>query len=256
MDNTIDLLQIKIDKAKASLPEETLDAIAAVPWQAEILKMRETKGYSFEQLGDLELETELLLCGLVSSRDYPKELEKRMKISKAQANELVLEMNKEVFSKIKEALIKNSEQKKSLERKELLQPAIQSNFIKPISPVSHDEEEERKNTQVLKAAGIEITNGNEKKETLPEPEKLELTTPPARLPMSGAGGEKSAPAMLHVMPKKEISPVFAQKLAGSFQIPSVKTEHTLDNITRTGASAERNVKADKPHMDPYREIPE
>ena len=59
MDETVDLLQIKIEQAKAKLSEDTLDAINSVPWQAEILKMRETKGYSFEQLGDLELETEL-----------------------------------------------------------------------------------------------------------------------------------------------------------------------------------------------------
>ena len=102
MNDTVDLLQIRIEKAKRQLSEDTLNAIAAVPWQAAILKMRETKGYSFEQLGDLELETELLLCGLVSSQDYPKELENRMKISKAAANELVQEMNREVFSKIKE----------------------------------------------------------------------------------------------------------------------------------------------------------
>ena len=64
MDDTIDLLQIKIDQAKAQLPKNTLQAIDAVPWQARILKLREEKGYTFEQLGDLEIETELLLCGL------------------------------------------------------------------------------------------------------------------------------------------------------------------------------------------------
>ena len=51
MDDTIDLLQIKIEKAKSALPEDTLDAIAAVPWQATVLKMRETKGYSSSNWG-------------------------------------------------------------------------------------------------------------------------------------------------------------------------------------------------------------
>ena len=101
MDDTIDLLQIKIENAKKKLSEDTLKAIAAVPWQAEIIKMRETKGYSFEQLGSLEIETELVLCGLLSPENYPKELENRMKLSKAQVNDLVNEMNKQVFSRIK-----------------------------------------------------------------------------------------------------------------------------------------------------------
>src|ERR1035437_6503157 len=114
--DTIDLLQIKIENAKKQLSDETLNAIAAVAWQAEIIKMRETKGYTFEQLGDLELETELLLCGLVSPKDYPGALEKRMGTCRGSQHELVEEMNKLVFSKIKEELIKSTERKKMFEK--------------------------------------------------------------------------------------------------------------------------------------------
>src|SRR3989338_3632174 len=109
MQDIVDLLQIRIEKAKAKLPAETVNAIATVDWRAAILGMREKKGYSFEQLGDLELETELLLCGLVSPTDYPRELETRMKISKAEANELVNIMNEQVFAKVRGEMIKNSE---------------------------------------------------------------------------------------------------------------------------------------------------
>lgn len=76
MDNIIDLLQIKIEQAKAQLPEDTQNAISAVDWKAVILGMRGKRGYSFEQLGDLEIETELLLCGLLNPENYSKELEK------------------------------------------------------------------------------------------------------------------------------------------------------------------------------------
>ena len=113
MQDTVDLLQIKIDDAKEKLPPDTLKAIETVDWKATILRLKETKGYSIEQLGNLETETELLLCGLVSSVQYPKELENRMGISKAQANELVHEMNELVFKKIREELIKISEEKKN-----------------------------------------------------------------------------------------------------------------------------------------------
>src|SRR3989338_4251664 len=111
-DNTIDLLEIKIEKAKRELPLETVNAINAVDWKAVILGLREKKGYTFEQLGDLELETELVLCGLVTPEDYPRELEKRMGIGRAVADELVNEMNDLVFRKIREELIKNAERKK------------------------------------------------------------------------------------------------------------------------------------------------
>ena len=82
MDDTIDLLQIKIEKAKAALPAETVNATAAVDWKAAILGLRGKHGYTFEQLGDLELETELLLCGLLTPSDYPKEIKKHKKKKK------------------------------------------------------------------------------------------------------------------------------------------------------------------------------
>lgn len=111
MDNTTDLLQIKIDEAKAQLPEDIKNAINAVDYKAVILEMRKTKGYSFEQLGDLETETELLLCGLIGPENYPKELEARMRLSKSEVNELIREMNDRVFAKIKENLVKKIEGK-------------------------------------------------------------------------------------------------------------------------------------------------
>jgi len=191
IDNSIDLLQIKIDEAKAQLPEETRNAINAVDFKAVILEMRKTKGYTFEQLGDLETETELLLCGLVSPENYSKELENRMHLSKIEVNELIKEMNDHVFAKIKENLVKENEGK-----------------IK-----------EKNDTQILNSAGIEII-----------PEKLELTTP---------------------------TPILAQKLSGSFQVPIVKTEHSLENITKINIPTPPDIKkANKPTIDPYREIPE
>lgn len=152
MDNTIDLLQIKIEKAKAELPEDTQNAINAVDWKAVVLGMREKRGYSFEQLEDLEVETELVLCGLLSPENYSKELEKRLGLQKTEVNDLVKEMNNLVFTKIKENLVKIIERKKA--------------FIP-------DTEEKKNNTQILKSAGIEIIPAS----PTGGPEKLELATP-------------------------------------------------------------------------------
>ena len=145
MDDTTDLLKIKIEEAKRELPLETVNAIDAVDWRAAILELRSKFGYTFEQLGDLELETELLLCGLIGGEDYPKELENRLKITKTATNELVNEMNNLVFQKIQEELIKN------IERKKIFQVSVK------------DEKKDTSDTEVLNSAGIEIV-----------PEQLEL----------------------------------------------------------------------------------
>ena len=208
MDDMVDLLQIRIERAKSQLPEETLNAIKAIDWQAVVVGMREKKGYSFEQLGDLELETELVLCGLLSPENYQKELENRMKITKAAAAELVNEMNDLVFKKIREELVKNAERKKIFANK------------KPVSaPAEVSAPAVEKDTQTSNSAGVEIM-----------PEKLEL-----------AG---------------EAHPILAQKLSGPYQAPEVKTEHTIENISKANMPDAKIIKPKVPSIDPYREIPE
>lgn len=214
MQDTVDLLQIKIEKAKRELSEDTANAINAIDWKAVILGLRTTKGYTFEQLGDLELETELLLCGLLSPADYPKELEKRMGISKPQANELVNEMNELVFKKIREELIKNTERKKIFVNKSVVIKSVKEPEPKKVT--LKDILEEKNSAHALKSAGIEIV-------------------------------EK---------PKETVHPILAQKLSGDFQVPAVKTDHSLENITKTSPPNNLNPKPKIPNIDPYREIPE
>lgn len=230
MEDTIDLLQIKIEKAKAQLSNDTISAINAVDWKAVVLGMRTQRGYNLEQLEDLELETELLLCGLINPDDYPRELQNRMKISKAQANDLVNEMNTQVFAKIKAALIKITERKaKFTETEKGSTTNAPGTFI-----LNNIKEEEKKNTQILNSAGIEIIKEN-KEATLPIPEKLEL--------------EKGV---------DKIHPILTQKLSSPVKIPSVKTDYSLDNLTKNG---EIPVKPASPsdypkNADPYRLPPE
>lgn len=224
MDDDVDLMQIKIEKAKSQLSDDTLNAINSVDWKAAILKLRETKGYSFEQLGDLELETELVLCGLLSVADYPKEVRTRLKLGEAQTNELVNEMNEQVFSRIKEELIRRTERKKIFAQKNT--PVIAETPVKtPVAqtpapaPLQKTEEETKNTTQMLGAHGIEII---------------------------GEGA------------KTEVNSILTQKLSGTVQIPSTQTDHSLENLTKatpapTPPSAPTSY---PPKSDPYRLPPE
>jgi hypothetical protein len=228
-DEITDLLQVRIEKAKAELPAETANAIAAVDWKAAIIGMRAKRGYTFEQLGDLELETELLLAGLTSPENYPKELSNRMKITSAEANDLVNEMNIDVFAKIREELIKNVERKKMFEKSEAAKTNIEPE--RPDIPITAVEE---KNTsQVLKSAGIEIV---QKKEPPAE------TDPAHMLPAT-----EDREYLLKKIEKPEtVHPLIAQKFAGAMQIPMVQTEYSLNNITKASVAAAPLAKSDLP----------
>ncbi|MEK7539168.1 MAG: hypothetical protein AAB595_00795 [Patescibacteria group bacterium] len=223
MDDTVDSLKIKIEKAKRGLSLETVNAIDAVDWKMAILGLREKKGYTFEQLGDLELETELLLSGLVSPENYPGELEKRMKISGVAVNELINEMNDLVFKKIREELVKNIERKKIFQRDSDIQ-----------TPKEDSATQTKSDLAILNKAGIEIV---EKRELFPE-------IMPAGVPF-----DVSREEMLKKIEKPDT--ILTQKLSASVQIPIVKTEHSLENITKTTPPSSY-----PPKRDPYRLSPD
>ena len=77
--------------------------------------------------------------------------------------------------------------------------------------------------------------------------KNQIERPEAVRPVAGSGASE------------EIHPMLTQKLASSFQTPTVNTEHTLENITKSGSANENtgnNSEIKTPKIDPYREIPE
>ncbi|MEK7140309.1 MAG: hypothetical protein AAB815_00835 [Patescibacteria group bacterium] len=237
MNEPIDLLQAKIDKAREQLPEETRQAIEAVAWKEVILGMRARRGYTFEQLGDLEIETELLLCGLLSPTDYPKELQTRMKIPRDQADSLVKDMNDLIFKKIREELIKIAENKKTNARDPETSP-MASAPISRVAPLQISKDD----TQTLKSAGIEIAPG--------------VPTADLTLPELQNGNREE---MLKKIERPELidaHPISAQKLAGSFQIPSAKTDHSVENLSKTAPGPSGGIERKKISVDPYRELPE
>jgi hypothetical protein len=232
METTVDLLQIKMDKAKAELPEESRRAIEAIDWKKAILELRTEKGYSFTQLESMELETELLLCGLLNPADYPKELETRMAISKPQVNELVNEMNEKVFKRIREELVKIIERKR-------VYKSEKTEETKEI-PVVDTENIAESREELLKK--IEYPEFIDKKE-VPKEVPIEM---PKETPMK--------PVDIYAEKTPSVS-ILEKKLSGSFQIPTVETEHTLNNISKDADFSTKS-KVGIPNVDPYREMPQ
>ena len=101
---TTDALEISIAKAKEEMSPDSLAAINAVSWKL-ILSGINNK-YTPEQIDTLETETELLLCGLINTENYPKELEARMHLHKSEVAILINEIDKLIFKKIQEELEK------------------------------------------------------------------------------------------------------------------------------------------------------
>jgi hypothetical protein len=226
----LDMLQIKIDRARESLPKETVKAIDSVDWRAVILGMREKKGYSYEQLEDLELETELLLCGLLNPADYPKELEERLKLPKPQIDLLVNEMNEFVFKKIKDELIKTSERREIFVKT----PTVENIEVPIVDTLRKDIEKEKIPPALNNKTDLEV---------------MPIEIPPTNT--SKTSGEEKGKGSVETIEKS----ISNQKLSGSFQIPTTKTEYSLPSLgkDKTNPMSSRIIPSKE---DPYREMPE
>ncbi len=234
----IDALQIRIEKAKADLPQETLQAINAVDWRNALLEIKTKKGFSIEKLEDLELETELMLCGLSNPSNYEKEIRERLDLSPMEAKDIVNEMNDKVFKKIRDAFAKIMEEKNSkIEKTE--------NEVK-ISETKED-------MSVLKQAGIEVIDNQEIQKDFVEKEDNLYG-----LDRANMLNEVEHPELI----QKTTPTIAMQKLSSSFNIPTTKTEYSLDNITKEGdkkttptiTPIQKSIPTVKsaPKIDPYR----
>ncbi len=269
-DTPLDMLQIKIERAKELLPEATKHAINSVDWRAEILGLKEKKGYSLEQLEDLELETELLLCGLLNPADYPKKLEEALKITKPQVDLLVNEMNELVFNKIKNFLMQNSAPKEIFVQKEIAEtiPA-KPKFKIPVgfSNVTPIEKHITSPNIINTKEPIKTIPKVETISTLSKSTEIEVMAPEvggAVLKTVEKTNEEKTPEIVLTEPVEKKTPVpspntapsiSSQKLSGSFQLPTIKTEYSLPSVgkDKITPSISRNTIGSS---DPYREIPE
>lgn len=232
IDENIDLLQVKIEKAREKLPKETREAISSVNWRGVILSMKDKKGYNLEQLSALELETELLLCGLVNPLNYQQELEMRMGIHKSQSEILVNELNELIFKKIKDSLISISSKKKNISSIEIETVVPKRDFT--INNIKQEEKE------VLTNAGIEVVvdkkeSNVKKEEPLENREDMLVKV------------ENPVPTTI----PKTTNSISAQKLAEPFKMTKTQTEYSLNNITKQNTD-ELSQKTETKKVDPYR----
>ncbi len=229
-------IEQKLDVSFEKLPEEVEDIVKGSNYQALLYNIAKGYNLTIAQMGILETAVTNLINGTLRPEEFEDSLEKSLKLSPETIGKMVNDINEKIFKKIREGLIKITEQKQSEDR-----PTIPETM--EASTASKQEE----STQVLNSAGIEII-----------PEKLELE--PAEKPTENREDmlqkvEKPEPARLNEANRSggEVHPILAQKLSGSLKIPMTTTEHSLGNITKTNTATPTNTTQ---KIDPYREIPE
>ncbi len=229
-----ELQKEKIKQARASLSVETREAIDSIDWNSIVIGMRETKKFSFSQIETLGFQTELLLCGLMTPAEYPKELKSKMGLSEEAVSTLVKEMNELIFKKIKEKLVQKIGENRTAPETKILTPEIsnEDNFVMQNVGINID-----KSTPSPIVEENKIGNKEEMLNQIENPSLIKEE-------------KKELPEIV----KKIATPILAQKLTGSFQVPTVMTDHSPKLAPKVAIEAV--AKPSIPKVDPYRMSPD
>lgn len=97
--------QKTFEEQLAYLPEVNQRALRSFDWATELIAIGKQHGLHIDELEDLQIETMLVLVGLVHPNDYESELINRLAISPAEAGKIIADINTHVFIPIHDYII-------------------------------------------------------------------------------------------------------------------------------------------------------
>jgi len=161
MENTNKPLQEMIDEANSILPKENREVIESFDWKSIISRMSDK--FNEGQIDTLITETELLLCGLVNPKNYPKELEQRMGISGSEISKIIQSFDSLIFKRIQAEIEKKLEYTNDIPLPPYKNEIVTGEKIeenKLINPIIVN----NKNVDIYKNSGIEMIEEKETEE--------------------------------------------------------------------------------------------
>ncbi len=103
--NMNEKLRQSFEEQLVYLPEINQQALKSFDWATELLSIGKNYGLHIDQLEDLQIETMLVMVGLVQVKDYPDELITRLAISPSEANRIIEQVNERIFTPIHDYIV-------------------------------------------------------------------------------------------------------------------------------------------------------
>lgn len=160
----MDNLETKIKEVRKTMPLDVVKSIDAVDW-SQIIDRNFGNTYNQEQVGFLKNETSLLIYGLLEPQDYEKKVQKILNLSDEKVLDILNNLDKLIFKKIKSELEKNMDEEKMRE---------ETPDEIPLPPYAKNESEgaplpeQEADVEILEDTGIKVV---EQKENTPKVEE-------------------------------------------------------------------------------------
>lgn len=157
-----DKTQKIINEHLEKLPPYIGESLKHIPWGNEILQIGKKYGIHVDQMGDLQLETMMVLVGIVHPDEYPNSLRHILNLPEEKIAGIVKDVNERILKTIRQELINYVEQQNS-ETEEIFEktgieldaeevPAVDREMqIGPtVAPLERD---------ILEHSGVEVDEG-------------------------------------------------------------------------------------------------
>lgn len=210
----------KLDTRFEKLPKEVENVIKETKYQAILYSIAKEYNLTVAQMGILEKSVTNLIAGSIHPDKFEDSLGSGLKMPLEITRKIVNDINERIFKKIREGLMKNS-----------------GNISTPSRERATPQEGNKIETSILNKADIKV---------------VESSLPTRTMDMRTLKPTENREDILKKIEKPEFThEILTQKLSTTVQIPTVKTEHTLENITKTPPPTSYPPKA-----DPYRLSPD
>lgn len=215
------------------LPEDVQKMLISSEYQMKLYEIAKKEKLTYEQLGTLELETTMVLLGMTEPEEFSGEIKTALGIADATIDDMIKEINQQVFAPIRESM------KKIYSAKEQADEAVNGALS---NGAKIDE-------KVLEKSGIEIEKKGTDEVKIQDEIREEV------------GGKLNRNDLLKGIenPPKSSTPSFVtQKMTQPSSIPKQETSYTPKNITsspQAPVAPTPPASTSKPAIDPYREIP-
>ncbi len=236
-----------LDPRFDKLPTEIKNIIKESNYQETLYNAGKEYNLNVAQMGILETAVTDLTVGSIKPDAFENFLKANLGIAPETVRKLVNELNDQIFKKIREALVRNTERKEVLERDRDTTKQEEALIF-----------ENKRDTAILNEHGIEIVpekleiTGRQqpvinKEEILKKVEEIKI------VPIQKAFVQTNTPKTeTSTVSEKRVDMILSQKLAGSIKIGAAETSHSLPNLQSSSSSG----KSLGGKADPYREIPE
>lgn len=106
-----DKLRQQFEEQLTYLPDINQQAMRSFDWATELISIGHGYGLHIDQLEDLQIETMLVMVGLTPPEKYQDELITRLALSPIEADRIIEEVNKRIFSPIHNYIVRGGPEK-------------------------------------------------------------------------------------------------------------------------------------------------